>query len=74
MSPCSFFFFVLFFFASKIKTGMECYNCFIVSFRSVCVDNHDIECIKKAALFELMFHVPERQNHPYRDVLCASQY
>ena len=31
MSPCSFFFFVLFsFFTSEIKTGMECHTCFIV--------------------------------------------
>ena len=25
-------------------------------------------------LFELMFYVPERQNQPYPDVVCASQY
>ena len=38
MSTCSFFFFVLFFFTSEIKTGMECHTCFIVKFRSMCVD------------------------------------
>ena len=70
------FLFVLFsfFFASEIKTGMECHTCFIVQFRSVCVDNHDSESIKKAALYEFMFYVTERQNQPYLDVLCASQY
>ena len=46
MSPWSFFFFVLFsFFTPDIKTGMECHTCFIVKFRSVCVDS---------VLFELM--------------------
>ena len=46
MSPCSFFFSVLFsFFTSEIKTGMECHTCFIVLFRSVYVDS---------VLFELM--------------------
>ena len=31
MSPCSFFFFVLFsVFTSGIKTGLECHTCFIV--------------------------------------------
>ena len=46
MSPCSFFFFVLFsVFTCEIKTGMECHTCFIVKFRSVCVDS---------VLFELM--------------------
>ena len=44
MSPCSFFFFVLFsFFTSEIKTDMECHTCFIVYFRSVCVDSGLIE-------------------------------
>ena len=41
-----FLFFVLFsFFTSEIKTGMKYNTCFIVYCRSVCVDNHDIECI-----------------------------
>ena len=43
---CSFFFSVLFsYFTSEIKTGMETNTCFIVYFRSVCVDS---------ILFELM--------------------
>ena len=46
MSPCSFFFFVLFsFFTSKMKTGMDCHTCLIVYSRSMGVDNHDLGCI-----------------------------
>ena len=49
MSPCSFFFllffFAYFFFTSKIKTGMDFHTCFTVYFRSMGVDNSDIECI-----------------------------
>ena len=35
----------IFFFTPEIKTGMECHTCFIVKFRSMCVDS---------VLFELM--------------------
>ena len=46
MSLCSFLFFVLFsFFTSKLGTGMECHTCFIVYFRSVCVDSVLFELI-----------------------------
>ena len=40
------------FFTSKIKTDMDCHNCFTVYLRSMIVDNHDIECtcIMKAAM------------------------
>ena len=39
------------------------FHCLILA---VCVENHDIEC--------LMLYVPERQNQPYWDALCASRY
>ena len=45
------FFLLLFsFFTSRIKTDMDCHNCFTVYLRSMSVDNHDIECIMKAAM------------------------
>ena len=52
ISPCSFFFFVLFsVFTSKLKAGMDCQTCFTVNLKSTGIYHSDIEYISKAAMF-----------------------